>query len=163
MPQLRTPGHRTPVRVGPGTTLLRGATVTFRLAPGWRMAKWCVEALNLWQSRFRWGDQLMTNYACTACPFQAEGLEDLQRHSQETGHVGICKSEAASTGGKLSKLTKRLVVAQGVTLTALGASIWACTYLYAKWQVAEAEIAYLKSPSGAGRNLKNQDKGRDKE
>lgn len=105
----------------------------------------------------------MTNYACTECPFQAEGLEDLQRHSQETGHVGICKSEAASTGGKLSKLTKRLVAAQGVTLTALGASIWACTYLYAKWQVAEDEIAYLKSPSGAGRNLKNQDKRRDKE
>lgn len=102
----------------------------------------------------------MINYACTACPFQAEGLEHLQRHSQETGHVGICKSEAASTGGKL---TKRLAAAQGLTLTALGASIWACTYLYAKWQVAEDEIAYLKSPSGAGRNLKNQDKGRDKE
>lgn len=112
----------------------------------------------------------MINYACTECPFQADGLEDLQRHSQETGHVGICKSETSSTGGKLSKLTKRLVVAQGATLTALGASVWACTYLYAKWQVAEDkrqgaedEIAYLKSPSGAGRNLKNQDKGRDKE
>ncbi|WP_185912896.1 hypothetical protein [Streptomyces sp. WAC06128] len=105
----------------------------------------------------------MTTYACTTCPFQAEGLEDLQWHSQETGHVGICKSEAAPTGGKLSKLTKRLLVAQGVTVTALGASIWACTYLYAKWQGAEDEIAYLKSPSGAGRNLKNQDKGRDKE
>ncbi|MER5475253.1 hypothetical protein [Streptomyces sp. NPDC002685] len=105
----------------------------------------------------------MIYYACTECPFQAEGLEDLQRHSQETGHVGIGKSEAAPTGGKLSKLAKRLVVAQGVTATALGASIWAGTYLYAKWQVAEAEIAYLKSPSGAGRNLKNQDKGRDKE
>ncbi|HEY9326993.1 MAG TPA: hypothetical protein VIS09_01935 [Streptomyces sp.] len=112
----------------------------------------------------------MISYACTECLFQAEGLEDLQLHSNETGHVGICKSEAASTEGKLSKLTKRLVTAQGVTLTALGASIWACTYLYAKWQVAEGErqvaedeIAYLKSPSGAGRNLKNQDKGRDKE
>ncbi|MFF5921963.1 hypothetical protein ACFY8C_27000 [Streptomyces flavochromogenes] len=105
----------------------------------------------------------MINYTCTECPFRAEGLDDLQRHSQETGHVGICKSEAASPGGKLSKLTKRLVAAQGVTFTALGASIWACTYLYAKWQTAEAEIAYLKSPSGAGRNLKNQDKRRDKE
>ncbi|MFI7019946.1 hypothetical protein [Streptomyces sp. NPDC050164] len=105
----------------------------------------------------------MTEYVCTACPFQADGLEDLQRHSQETGHVGNCKSEAAPDGGKLSKLTKRLLVAQGVTLTALGASIWACTYLYAKWQGAEAEKAYLKSPSGAGRNLKNHDKGRDKE
>ncbi|SCD43314.1 hypothetical protein [Streptomyces sp. PpalLS-921] len=112
----------------------------------------------------------MTAYVCTACPFQADGLEGLQRHSLETGHVGICKNEAPPAGGKLSKLTKRLVAAQGVTLTALGASIWACTYLYAQRQVAEDkrrvaedEIAYLKSPSGAGRNLKNQDKGRDKE
>ncbi|MFD4955192.1 hypothetical protein [Streptomyces sp. NPDC058451] len=102
----------------------------------------------------------MTEYVCTACPFQADGLEELQRHSLETGHVGICKSEAPPAGGKL---TKRLVVAQGVTLAVLGASIWACTYLYAKWQEAEAENAYLKSPSGAGRNLKSHDKGRDKE
>ncbi|MFE4777958.1 hypothetical protein [Streptomyces sp. NPDC056713] len=105
----------------------------------------------------------MTEYVCTACPFQADSLEELQRHSLETGHVGICKSEAPPAGGKLSKLTKRLVVAQGVTLTALGASVWACTYLYAKWQGAEAENAYLKSPSGAGRNLKSHDKSRDKE
>ncbi|MFD6549044.1 hypothetical protein [Streptomyces sp. NPDC058398] len=105
----------------------------------------------------------MIEYVCTECPFQADGLEDLQRHSQETGHVGICKSEAAPAGGKLSKLTKRLVVAQGATLAALGASVLACTYWYDKWQDAEAENAYLKSPSGAGRNLKNHDKGRDKE
>lgn len=105
----------------------------------------------------------MTEYVCTACPFQADGLEELQRHSVETGHVGICKSEAPPAGGKLSKLTKRLVVAQGVTLTALGASVLAGTYLYAKWQGAEAENAYLKSPSGAGRNLKSHDKSRDKE
>ncbi|MFC9501068.1 hypothetical protein [Streptomyces sp. NPDC056982] len=102
----------------------------------------------------------MIEYVCTACPFQADSLEELQRHSLETGHVGICKSEAPPAGGKL---TKRLVVAQGVTLTALGASVWACTYLYAKWQGAEAENAYLKSPSGAGRNLKSHDKSRDKE
>jgi hypothetical protein len=127
------------------------------------MTKRCVDALNLWQSGFRWGVQLMINYACTACSFQAEGLEDLQRHSQETGHIGVCKSEAASTGGKLSKLTKRLVVAQGVTLTALGASIGACVYWYAKWQMAEAEITDLKSPSGASRNLRNQGKGGDAE
>ncbi|MFA7766282.1 hypothetical protein ACGFNX_27175 [Streptomyces sp. NPDC048723] len=105
----------------------------------------------------------MIEYVCTACPFQADGLEDLQRHSLETGHVGNCKSEAPPEGGKLSKLTKRLVAAQGVTLTVLGASIGACTYLYAKWQGAEAENAYLKSPSGAGRNLKSHDKGRGKE
>ncbi|MFD7788893.1 hypothetical protein ACFV4Q_38315 [Streptomyces nojiriensis] len=105
----------------------------------------------------------MTEYVCTVCPFQADGLEDLQRHSLETGHVGICKSEAPPDGGKLSKLTKRLVAAQGVTLTVLGASIWAGTYLYAKWRDAEVENAYLKSPSGAGRNLKSHDKGRDKE
>lgn len=105
----------------------------------------------------------MTEYVCTACPFRADGLEELQRHSLETGHVGICKSEAPPAGGKLSKLTKRLVVTQGVTLAALGASISACTYLYAKWQSAEAENAYLKSPSGAGRNLKSHDKSRDKE
>ncbi|MFD3537597.1 hypothetical protein [Streptomyces sp. NPDC058664] len=105
----------------------------------------------------------MTEYVCTACPFQAAGLEELQRHSLETGHVGICKSEAPPVGGKLSKLTKRLVAVQGATLTALGASILACTYLYAKWQDAEAENAYLKSPSGAGRNLKSHDKSRDNE
>ncbi|MFE1877326.1 hypothetical protein ACFW9N_41860 [Streptomyces sp. NPDC059496] len=105
----------------------------------------------------------MTEYVCTECPFRADGLEDLHRHSLETGHVGICKSEAPTDGGKLSKLTKRLVGAQGVTLTVLGASIGACTYLYAKWQTAEAENADLKSPSGAGRNLKRFDKGRDKE
>ncbi|MFH8443446.1 hypothetical protein ACH4D3_19740 [Streptomyces sp. NPDC018026] len=102
----------------------------------------------------------MTEYVCTACPFQADGLEELQRHSLETGHVGICKSGAPPTGGKL---TKRLVVTQGVTLAALGASLSACTYLYAKWQSAEAENTYLKSPSGAGRNLKSHDKSRDKE
>ncbi|MFJ2574761.1 hypothetical protein ACIOYT_30655 [Streptomyces halstedii] len=102
----------------------------------------------------------MTEYACTACPFQADGLEELQRHSLETGHVGICKDEAPPTGGKLSKLTKRLVVAQGVTLAAFGL---ACTYLYARCQSAEEENAYLKSPSGAGRNLKSHDKSRDKE
>ncbi|GAB1332268.1 hypothetical protein ACE1SV_66070 [Streptomyces sennicomposti] len=44
-----------------------------------------------------------------------------------------------------------------------GRTSGACRCLYAKWQGAEAEIAYLKSPSGAGRNLKNHDKGRDKE
>ncbi|MEU2591289.1 hypothetical protein ABZ649_05480 [Streptomyces albidoflavus] len=105
----------------------------------------------------------MTEYACTACPFQADGLEELQRHSLETSHVGICKSEAPLTGGKLSKLTKRLVVTQGVILAALGASLSACTYFYVKWQSAEAENTYLKSPSGAGRNLKSHDKSRDKE
>ncbi|WP_189867106.1 hypothetical protein [Streptomyces poonensis] len=102
----------------------------------------------------------MTEYVCTECPFQADGLEDLQRHSQETGHVGICKSEAAPTGGKR---TKRLAAALGVTSTALGASIGACIYLYAKLRDAETELAYLKSPSGAGRNLKNQDRRRDRE
>ncbi|MDX3209116.1 hypothetical protein [Streptomyces scabiei] len=100
----------------------------------------------------------MTEYVCTACPFQADGLEELQRHSLESGHVGICKSETPPAGGKLSKLTKRLVVTQGVTLAALGT---ACAYLYAKWQSAEAENAYLKSPSGAGRNLKSHDKSRE--
>ncbi|MER5280954.1 hypothetical protein ABT025_35200 [Streptomyces sp. NPDC002809] len=102
----------------------------------------------------------MTECACTACPFQADSLEELQRHSVETGHVGICKTEAAPAGGKL---TKRLVVTQGATLATLGSSFLACTYLYAKWQTAEAENAYLKSPSGAGRNLKSHDKSRDKE
>lgn len=105
----------------------------------------------------------MIEYVCTACPFQADGLEDLQRHSLETGHVGTGKTEAPPAGGRLSKLTKRLLVVQGVTLTALGASALACTYLYAKWQGAEAENTYLKSPSGAGRNLKSHDQGRDKE
>ncbi|MGV9356318.1 hypothetical protein [Streptomyces misionensis] len=102
----------------------------------------------------------MTEYVCTECPFRADGLEDLQRHSQETGHVGIGTSEAAPAEGKR---TKRLAAALGVTSTALGASIGACIYLYARLRHAETEIAYLKSPSGAGRNLKNHDKGRDRE
>ncbi|MFH8717491.1 hypothetical protein [Streptomyces zaomyceticus] len=105
----------------------------------------------------------MIEYVCTACPFQADGLEELQRHSLETGHVGISKSEAPPAGGKLSKLTKRLIVTNGVTFAALGASLSACMYLYAKWQSAEAENDYLKSPSGAGRNLKSHDKSRDNE
>ncbi|MGQ4353105.1 hypothetical protein [Streptomyces drozdowiczii] len=127
------------------------------------MTKWRADAPSLWQPTFREGDQLMTEYVCTACPFQADGLEELQRHSLETGHVGICKSEAPPAGSKLTKFTKRLVVTQGVTLAALATSISACTYLYAKWQSAEEENAYLKSPSGAGRNLKSHDKSRDKE
>ncbi|MFC8175241.1 hypothetical protein [Streptomyces sp. NPDC057325] len=105
----------------------------------------------------------MTEYVCTACPFQADGLEELHRHSLETGHVGICKSEAPPAGGKLSKITKRLVVTNGATLAAFGASLSACVYLYAKWQSAEGENAYLKSPSGAGRNLKSHDKSCNKE
>ncbi|MGA4979347.1 hypothetical protein [Streptomyces cinereoruber] len=105
----------------------------------------------------------MTEYVCTACPFQADGLEELQQHSLETSHVGICKSQVPPAAGKLSKLTKRLVITNGATLAALGASISACMYLYAKCQSAEDEITYLKSPSGAGRNLKNHDKGRNKE
>ncbi|MEV7061077.1 hypothetical protein AB0N60_37965 [Streptomyces microflavus] len=101
----------------------------------------------------------MTEYVCTACPFQADGLDELHQHSLETGHVGISKTKAPSGGSKFFKLTKHLVASQGVALGALAA----CTYLYAKWQTAEAENAYLKAPSGAGRNLKSHDKSRDKE
>ncbi|WP_316769025.1 hypothetical protein [Streptomyces sasae] len=97
----------------------------------------------------------MTNYQCGSCSYGSDDLDDLQKHLDETGHVGIRKDDAGPTGSKLAKVR---VAAEVLGLAALGFSAWAIKELWERLMEAEAEIDYLKSPTGAGRNLKNQDK-----
>ncbi len=88
------------------------------------------------------------------CLYGSGDLDDLQRHSQETGHAGFRKDEAALAGGKLHRA---LVVAEVLTVAALGGAVWSCKHLYSKLAESEAENSFLKSPSGAGANLKSHD------
>ncbi|MET9901214.1 hypothetical protein [Streptomyces sp. NPDC006446] len=97
----------------------------------------------------------MTGYQCESCSYESDDLDELQRHSQETGHAGIYKDETAAAGGKLAKAR---VVAEVLTVAALGVAVWTCKHLHSKLVEAEAENDYLKSPSGAGANLKNHHK-----
>ncbi|MGW7083799.1 hypothetical protein ACWGH2_09910 [Streptomyces sp. NPDC054871] len=97
----------------------------------------------------------MTEFQCESCSYESDDPEEFQRHLQETGHVGIRKDEAAPAG---NKLTKVLLVTQVLTVAALGATVWACKLLYARAAELEAENKYLKSPSGAGANLKSHHK-----
>ncbi|WP_327224835.1 hypothetical protein OG229_13950 [Streptomyces platensis] len=97
----------------------------------------------------------MTDHQCESCSYESDDLDEFQRHLQEMGHASICKDEASAVEGKL---IKALVVAEVLTATALGVAVWMCKHLYSKLEESEAENNYLKSPSGAGANLKNHHK-----
>lgn len=96
----------------------------------------------------------MVHYQCASCPYGSDDLDDLQRHSDKTGHVGICKNDAGSTGNKLGTLR---VVAEVLGVAALGASVWIIKELRDRLGESEEENDYLKSASGAGKTLKSYD------
>lgn len=94
-------------------------------------------------------------YRCGSCSYGSDDLEQSQKHLDQTGHVDIHKNDAGPAG---SKFGKARVVAEVLGVTALAVSVLVIKNLWGRLAEAEAEIDYLKSPSGAGKNLKNHHK-----
>ncbi|MFE1906709.1 hypothetical protein ACFW96_24015 [Streptomyces gardneri] len=104
----------------------------------------------------------MTGHQCGSCSRGSNDLDELRRHSHQTGHVGFRENDGVNTSGAAevvedaessgSKSGKgRIVVAAAVGLgvaTALGVLAWKCMKLKAENDELAAENGELKNENG---------------
>lgn len=97
----------------------------------------------------------MTDYRCGSCSYGSDDLDDLRRHSIQTGHVSTGPAEGKPGAGTV-------VTGLGVGLLAIATGVFGWKYkalrsLAAGLVIQVAELAteneYLKSASGAGKTL----------